>query len=289
MAGTRAHGIQDMVLLPGGVFLMGSGDDVPGAEGERPVHAVEVEPFWIDACTVSNADFATFADACGYVTDAERAGWSFVFAGLLRRGLGRTRSVAGARWWRQVSGADWRHPEGPGSTLAGRADHPVVHVSWRDAREYCATTGRRLPTEAEWEFAARGGAARDVYPWGDELERDGRHWMNVWQGRFPKENTLEDDYYATAPVDAFPPNGYGLHNVTGNVWEWTADWFDPGYYRSSPRVAPAGPERGTHRVIRGGSYLSQGSEGRRCSVATRGSGTPASSTGDVGFRCARDD
>ena len=185
----------------------------------------------------------------------------------------RPSAVVQAPWWRQVEGADWRHPEGPQSTLDDRADHPVVHVSWNDARAYCAWAGKRLPTEAEWEYAARGGLEQQPFPWGDELEPDGEHRMNVWQGTFPARQHRGDGYLGTAPVDAFPPNGYGLHNMTGNVWEWCADWFDPS---STPRARATtrGPATGTHRLMRGGSYLCHASYCYRYRVAARAAQPP---------------
>ena len=183
-------------------------------------------------------------DATGWSTDAERFGWSFVFAGLLADDFPDTRGVIGAEWWRQVHGADWRHPEGPDTGLDGRGDHPVVHVSWHDAIAYCRWTGTRLPTEAEWECAARGGRVGTAFPWGDDLEPGGEHRMNVFQGSFPGDNTAADGYLATAPVDTFAPNGFGLHNVTGNVWEWCEDWLDLGYYEHSGVQNPGGPADG---------------------------------------------
>jgi formylglycine-generating enzyme required for sulfatase activity len=265
------------------------GDDsawaYPG-DGEGPVHEVTVGPFEIDPHTVTNAAFATFVDATGHRTEAESYGWSFVFGAFLPADHPETQGVAGAEWWRQVFGADWRHPEGPGSSIEHRADHPVVHVSWNDAQAYCTWSGTRLPTEAEWEFAARAGSSTP-FPWGDELEPGGEHRMNVFQGTFPIDNTGDDGFLATAPVDSFPPNAFGLHNVTGNVWEWCQDWYSPDYYRTSPHDDPRGPTDGTTRVERGGSYLCHASYCRRYRVSARLGSEPASSTGNLGFRVAR--
>ncbi len=276
-----------MIALPGGTFLMGCDNEwaYPG-DGEAPVHAVDVAPFRIGATTVTNDYFATFVAATGHTTDAERFGWSFVFAGLLPDDHPDTRGVAQAEWWRQVEGATWRHPEGPRSDLDGRGEHPVVHVSWNDAVAYGAWSGTRLPTEAEWEYAARGGLAGATFPWGDDLEPDGAHRMNVFQGTFPGENTGADGHLGTAPVRSYPPNGYGIFETTGNVWEWTADWFDPQWYGRRSGRSPAGPPTGTHRVMRGGSYLCHASYCRRYRVAARSANTPDSSTGNLGFRVA---
>jgi formylglycine-generating enzyme required for sulfatase activity len=274
-----------MVDLIGGSFRMGtSGREAYPADGEAPVHNVDLSPFSVDSVAVSNARFEAFVSHTGFVTEAERYGWSFVFAGFLPDDFPDTAGVVNAPWWRQVYGADWRHPEGPDSGLANRADHPVVHVSWNDAQAYCRWANARLPTEAEWEYAARGGRGSSVYPWGDDLEPDGAHLMNVFQGTFPNDNTAADGYVGTAPVDSFPPNGFGLYNMTGNVWEWCTDWFDPAYYRSGARQDPTGPESGTHRVMRGGSYLCHASYCRRYRVAARSANTPDSSTGNLGFR-----
>ncbi len=211
-----------------------------------------------------------------------------MFGGLLPDDFPATRAVAAASWWRQVYGANWRHPQGPQSSLEGREEHPAVHVSWSDALNFCRWAGKRLPTEAEWEFAARGGLEGKRFPWGDELEPASEHLMNVWQGTFPSENTRADGYLGTCPVDAFPPNGYGLHNTTGNVWEWTADWFDVAFRQRDRRRDPVGPSTGTSRVQKGGSYLCHASYCRRYRIAARQASTPDSSTGNVGFRCAAD-
>jgi formylglycine-generating enzyme required for sulfatase activity len=278
-----------LVALAGGPFAMGDESEwsYPG-DGEGPVHEVVLAPFAIDPHTVTNARFAEFVDATGHVTDAQRYQWSFVFGGLLPDEFPPTRAVAGAPWWRQVYGADWRHPEGPQSSIGDRMDHPVVHVSWYDARAYCAWSGTRLPTEAEWEYAARGGTSTP-FPWGDDLEPGGEHAMNVFQGEFPAANTAADGYAGTAPVDAFSPNRFGLYNVTGNVWEWCADWYDPGAYAAiASRENPLGPEQGDRRVLRGGSYLCHASYCRRYRVSARYASEPDSSTGNVGFRVASD-
>ena len=208
-------------------------DAVPG-DGEGPVRDVRVAPFAIDAHCVSNQRFAAFVEATGHVTDAERFGWSFVFEGFLPAYLRDYDRVVAAPWWAAVPGATWRGPKVPGSDLADRADHPVVHVSCNDALAYCSWAWVRLPTEAEWEYAARGGLEQARYPWGDDLLPDGRHACNIWQGSFPTTNTLDDGWFGTAPVHAFEPNGFGLFNVAGNVWEWTADPWSV-----APRSTPA--------------------------------------------------
>ena len=277
------------VRIAGGEGLLGNADmHAYPDDGEGPVHRVQLAAFELAPHAVTNTEFGRFAEATGYRTEAERFGWSFVFGGLLPDDFPETRAVAAAPWWRQVEGASWRRPEGPQSSIGRRGDHPVVHVSWNDALAFCAWAGARLPTEAEWEYAARGGLEGRTYPWGDELEPGGEHRMNVWQGVFPNHNTLDDGYLGTAPVDAYAPNGYGLHNMTGNVWEWCADWFDPHAYARDRPDNPQGPPSGTHRVSRGGSYLCHASYCRRYRVAARNALTPDSSTGNTGFRCAVD-
>jgi formylglycine-generating enzyme len=278
-----------LVTVPEGRYHMGDVSEwsYPG-DGEGPVHDVELSTFRIDRTAVSNRHFAEFVEATGWRTDAERFEWSFVFGGLLPDDFPPTRGVESAPWWRQVMGADWRHPEGPHSDVSDRPDHPVVHVSWNDAQAYCAWSGTRLPTEAEWEIAARGGLDGMPFPWGDQLEPGGNHQMNVFQGEFPGGNTAADGYLGTAPVDAFGPNDYGLHNVCGNVWEWCADWLDVRYYGVSPVQAPSGPSSGTSRVQRGGSYLCHSSYCRRYRVSARFGNEPDSSSANVGFRVAAD-
>ncbi|NDL55823.1 formylglycine-generating enzyme family protein [Phytoactinopolyspora mesophila] len=277
-----------MTHLPGGTFLMGTdAQDGYPADGEGPAREVTLSPFWIDTTTVSNADFSVFTEATRWITVAERLGTSFVFAGFLPDNFPPTRGIAEAPWWREVHGADWRHPEGPDSTIDDRMNHPVVHITWRDARAYAKWAGKRLPTEAEWEYAARGGLVQNRYPWGNEREPGGQHRMNVWQGTFPTKNTAADGHTGTAPVDAYEPNGYGLYNMTGNVWEWCSDWFDPTWHLTGPSVDPAGPARTGRKSMRGGSHLCHASYCYRYRVDARSSNTPDSSAGNIGFRCVR--
>lgn len=277
-----------MIALAAGTFAMGT-DDPQGyvADGEGPAHDVDLSAFSVDATAVTVDDFAAFVDAVGHRTDAEAFGWSFVFAGVLPDEFEDTRGVAATPWWRQVFGADWSHPEGPHSSIGDRGDHPVVHVSWLDAMAYCAWAGTTLPTEAQWEYAARGGFDGATFPWGNDLEPDGRQVMNVWQGSFPDHNEEADGFYATAPVGSYPPNGYGLHEVTGNVWEWCADWFDPGFDRTTQGVNPLGSPTGAARVMKGGSYLCHASYCHRYRVAARAGNSPDTSTGHLGFRTVR--
>jgi sulfatase modifying factor 1 len=276
----------EFVDLSGGAFIMGSDEATrfPN-DGEGPAREVVMGPFRISPYAVTSARFAAFVEATGYVTDAERFGWSFVFHLFLPDDFGPTRAVHGAPWWRQVHGADWGHPAGPHSDLDGLADHPVSHVSWRDADAYCRWASVRLPTEAEWEYAARGGLVQNRYVWGDEFAPGGQTMCNIFEGDFPLHNTAEDGYVGTAPVDAFPPNGYGLFNMAGNVWEWCHDWFSATIDRDGERD-PSGPRVGLNRVIRGGSYLCHDSYCNRYRVAARTSSSPDSSTGNIGFRVA---
>jgi formylglycine-generating enzyme required for sulfatase activity len=283
--------LDGMVLIPGGEFLMGT-EDSEGfpSDGEGPVRPVRLSAFHIDAHAVSNDKFAGFVDATGYVTEAQHIGWSYVFAAFLpmalRRGASRPPRTP---WWCGVTGARWDQPEGPGSTLYGRGDHPVVHVSWNDAATYAAWAGKRLPTEAEWEYAARGGLEQKRYPWGDVLDADGAYHCNIWRGTFPSRNTAADGYRGTAPIDAFEPNGYGLYNTSGNVWEWCADWWATDHGPSDhPLIDPRGPDRGSDKVIRGGSHMCHVSYCNRYRVAARTANTPDAASGHAGFRCARD-
>jgi len=282
---------EGMIYLSGGEFLMGtnSNEGFP-RDGEGPVRTVKLNPFYMDPCTVTNSEFSEFIADTGYKTEAEQYGWSFVFSKFVSEQVAKTVTevVQNAPWWWAVKGAYWREPEGPDSTILDRMDHPVVHVSWNDAMAYCQWSGKRLPTEAEWEYAARGGLVQKRYPWGDRLNPDGKHMCNIWQGTFPEKNTGKDGYLGTAPAKSFPANGYGLYNVSGNVWEWCSDWFSPTYYTDGPCGNPKGPTSGKAKVTRGGSYLCHNSYCNRYRVAARSSNTPDSSTGNIGFRCAAD-
>lgn len=279
------------VDIPEGSFLMGDsfGEGYP-ADGELPAHQVRVQGFRMDATAVTNEQYAAFVAATDYRTEAERYGSSAVFHLVVnadRKDILGT--AAGAPWWLNVRGADWAHPLGRHSSWYGFADHPVVHVSHNDAIAYCRWAGRRLPTEAEWEYAARGGLKRNRYPWGDDLYGPkGEHLCNIWQGSFPMKNTVADGFLGTAPVRTFPPNGYGLYEVSGNVWEWCNDWFLPKYYRNAPADNPRGPTIGAGRVMRGGSFLCHDSYCNRYRVAARNSNTPESSSNNCGFRTAQD-
>lgn len=301
----------NMTSIPGGTFWMGSDDFYPE---ERPAHRVTVGAFRMDTHPVTVAEFRRFVADTGYVTTAEvapdPAEYPDADPSLLVPGSLVFTPPPGpvplddyTRWWSFVPGADWRHPEGPGSTVGGRERHPVTHVSWFDARAYAAWAGKDLPTEAEWEFAARGGLDRKTFVWGDEHEPKGRPGGNVWQGRFPWENLETDGFSGTSPVGHFRPNGYGLHDMAGNVWEWTADHFTANHAASGRNVAPASPcciptdprvdralehdprEAYPRRVIKGGSHLCAPNYCFRYRPAARQGDTEETSTCHIGFRC----
>ena len=297
---------EGMVWIPGGTYRLGS--DVHYAE-ERPAHDVTVRGFWMDAATVTNAQFAAFVAATGYVTVAERpldpAAYPGADPALLVPGALVFRMTRGpvdlrdvSQWWAYVPGANWRHPEGPGSDIGDRAEHPVVQVAYEDAAAYAAWRGAALPTEAEWEIAARGGLHGAEYCWGDSLTPGGRHMANIWQGEFPWQNTAEDGFVRTAPVKSFPANGYGLFDMAGNVWQWTTDWYAarrapetsdaccaPGRAREAS-YDPAQPAiRIPRKVIKGGSFLCAPSYCRRYRPAARHPEMIDTATSHIGFRC----
>ncbi|MEM1061184.1 MAG: formylglycine-generating enzyme family protein [Planctomycetota bacterium] len=312
-----------MVWVPGGTFAMGAGEDVPratapGQEGampdERPAHDVTLDGFWIDATEVTNREFLRFADATGYQTVAERTPTRDDFAGLPGAELIPDEAlVAGSvcfnpefdpatidrsnpLWtyavWEYVKDANWRQPGGPGTSIDDKLDHPVVHVAYEDAVAYCEWAGKRLPTEAEWEYAARGGLTGVDYPWGAERNPDGEWLNNIWQGEFPTKLETEDGHDTTAPVASFPPNAFGLHDMSGNVWEWCHDWYRPDYYANSPVKNPFGPassydpqEPGIpKRVQRGGSFMCSDDYCRGYRVTARMKGDPMTGSFHCGFR-----
>jgi formylglycine-generating enzyme len=282
--------VSDMVSLPGGRFLMGT-DYAHGfpLDGEGPVRPVTLSPFQIDRFPVTNDEFRAFVEATGHRTEAEIFGWSFVFWSHIAEERFEQLvedTVAAAPWWCKVPGAFWRQPEGEGSDVRERGRHPVVHVSWNDARAYGAWVSKSLPTEAQWEYAARGGLKQKLYPWGDELTPGGEHRCNVWQGKFPVEDTGEDGFRGSCSVDSFPANGFGIYSATGNVWEWCADWFHASF-SAKPQHDPVGPHDGQAKVMKGGSFLCHASYCNRYRVAARTSNTPDSSASNMGFRCVR--
>ena len=285
-----ADPLDGLIELPEGTFEMGNEENAYPADGEGPVREVTLSGFAISATAVTTAEFAEFVGATGHRTTAEVEGWSFVFAGLLPDDFPPTRGVLGAEWWRQVEGADWRHPEGPDSRLTADGDrwhHPVVHVSWLDAVGFAAWADGRLPTEAQWEYAARGGLDQKRLPWGDEIAPNGRHRCNIFTGTFPVEDTAEDGWAGTCPVDEYEPNGYGLYNCSGNVWEWCADWFTAHHSNEDSLPDPSGPPMGLDRVAKGGSYLCHDSYCHRYRVGARLGLLPDSTLGHHGFRLAR--
>jgi sulfatase modifying factor 1 len=299
---------EGMVWIPGGTFWMGCDDcDMPDTQ---PVHLVTVDGYWIDRTPVKNSQFAQFVKATGYLTVAERKPDPKDYPGVDANKL-----VAGSavfsppandvaldditQWWGYVPGASWKHPEGPGTTIEGREEHPVVHMAWTDAVAFAKWAGKRLPTEAEFEFAARGGMDRNRYAWGNDLKPGGAWAANIWQGRFPSNNLVEDGYERTSPVTAFPANNFGLYDVGGNVWQWCADWYRPDYFGSLATNGvtrnPQGPgdsydpqEPGiAKRVQKGGSFLCSDRYCSRYLAGSRGRGAVDSGGSNTGFRCVK--
>ena len=302
----KGTAMDGMVWIPGATFLMGSDRHYPE---EAPAHKVTVGGFWMDSGPVTNAEFARFARKTGHLTVAERAPDPADYPGARPELLVPFSTVFVApdhqvsladpySWWRPVPGADWRHPLGPGSSIRNRPDHPVVHVAWADVAAYAEWAGKQIPTEAEWELAARGGLDGAEFAWGDELNPDGRWMANTWQGEFPVQNTRDDGYEGTSPVGAFPANGYGLHDMIGNVWEWTSDWYG-GHPVDSPACCGGGravdareqsidrrdPARIPRKVMKGGSHLCAPNYCRRYRPSARMAQPVDTSTSHLGFRC----
>lgn len=285
---TAAAGPHDSIVwLDGGKSYCGTPRVLIKADGEH-MRATKVQPFGIDRFAVTNQRFAAFVEATGFTSEAERFGWSFVFKDELSPDMRPPASrVAGVPWWYRIDGARWDRPAGPGSSIGGIMDHPVVHVSRNDAAAFAAWAGGRLLTEAEWEFAARGG--KDVvYPWGDDDPPDDNPRCNIWQGRFPDTNLASDGFAATAPVGAFAPNGYGLCNMSGNAWEWCADAFRVKSVSAEGRVRDAAARRDDERVLKGGSYLCHRSYCHRYRIAARMGRSPDTTTSHIGFRLGYD-
>ena len=281
--------VRDWSLVPSGEYTVGSNDvDANPGDAEGPLRAVRLAEFLIAATVVTNREFAEFISATGYKTEAEQLGWSFVFHNLVApKAASKVRKwPAEAPWWHVVEGACWRWPGGRGSHIGGKENHPVVHVSWNDAVAYCQWSGTRLPTEIEWEVAARGGLANARYPWGDELRPGGRHMCNIWQGEFPTRDDAEDGFHGTCAVRSFPANGYGLFEVAGKVWEWCDDWWI-GLNRHPSETPPGAVQANSAKVMRGGSFLCHESYCNRYRVAARTSNPPDSAASNIGFRVVK--
>lgn len=286
-AAPTAPDIAEIADIPGGQALVGTDHPIFPTDGESPLRRKKIAAFRIDATTVTNARFAAFAAQTGYVTDAERMGDSLVFQGLLPKGAPPSRAVAQTPWWRMIEGADWRNPLGPGSADRLAPDHPVTHVSWNDATAFAAWAGGRLPTEAEWEHAARGGLADAPFPWGEAEPNDTDFQpCNIWQGRFPQHDTGLDGYVGTAPARSFAPNGYGLYNMVGNVWEMTSEVFRVRSLKKAVNAAHAG--KTGYKLSKGGSFLCHRSYCYRYRIAARNSTSPDTSTSHIGFRLVYD-
>ena len=263
-----------MAYIPGGTFVMGS--PRPATVDQRPAHSVDIDPFWLDQTPVTNRQFAIFIQQTDFQTTAERQGHSQVHDPFNGN-------------WKRIEGADWKHPKGPNSSLAGRLDYPVVHISWYDATAYATWAGKRLPTEAEFEFSSRAGIGDHRYPWGNNLKQDHQYRANYWQGQFPGKNHGDDGFFGLAPVKSFPPNQFALYDIAGNVWQWCADRYQADYYARSPTNNPTGPTEGETRVCRGGSWLAtvNNPDNDPLQVAFRNHAPPSQTSNQIGFRCAK--
>lgn len=268
--------------------FIGTNRPVHAEDGEGPARPVHLSGFELEISTVTNERFAAFVAATGYATQAEHFGWSPVFTGLLEPGTVPVPAKGPVPWWVRVDGASWKAPEGPGTGIAGRENHPVVQVSWHDAQAFARWCGGRLPTEAEWEHAARGGLEDPRFPWGEEEPDDSLIMCNIWQGEFPVENTLADGYLGTSPVRTYAPNGAGLYDMAGNVWEWTADAFRTSQLGARARLRDEHAARNSEKVLKGGSFLCHRRHCYRYRIAARSAMSPESATGNVGFRVAYD-
>ncbi len=306
-----------MVYIPGGTFMMG-GDNEQASRDEYPKHSVTISPFWMDETEVTNAQFKVFVDETGYVTTAEqKPDWeelrktlppgtpappseALVPASLVFHQTKKSVDLNNVNaWWQWIPGASWKNPQGPGSNVTAKENFPVVHVSWYDAMAYCKWANKRLPTEAEWEFAARGGLINNIYPWGNEHVSKGLPKTNSWEGEFPYLNQQKDGYIKSAPVKSFLPNPYGLYDISGNVWEWCSDWYDAEYYQrlaNSTAVNPAGPQKSLDpqepytpkKSLRGGSFLCNDSYCSGYRVARRMKSSPDTGLEHTGFRCVKE-
>lgn len=290
-----------MAFIPGGTFVMGS-DDEQARPDEQPLHTVQIADFWMDSTEVTNRDFLAFTEATGYTTTAEKD-FSYTLpdgtqvqqkAGSLVFSVPANDHAGVVDWWQFVEGANWRHPQGPGSDIEGKEDFPVVHISWYDAVAYARWCGKRLPTEAEWEYAARSGKAGMRYPWGNEPVTEGKIKCNSWNGRFPYQNTATDGYTRSAPVKQYPANATGLYDMAGNVWEWCSDWYGVDFYAVSKKntnlkVRTENTDSlSGEKVMRGGSFLCNDSYCSGFRVAARMKTSPETSLEHTGFRCVKD-
>lgn len=279
-----------MAFIKGGTFQMGLEKAIIQLDGESPARMVTVHSFYMDKYEVSNAEFELFVNSTGYITEAETFGDSFVMEGMISDKIKAdiTQAVAAAPWWLPVKGADWRHPFGPDTDIKESMYNPVLHVSWNDAVKFCEWAGKRLPTEAEWEYACRDGKKDRLFPWGNKENPHGETRMNIWQGDFPQSNSGEDGFVGPCPVTEFvPQTTTGLNNMVGNAWEWVSDWWTTTH-TTTPKTNPKGPKSGTDKVKKGGSYMCIKSHCYRYRCGARSQNTPDSSASNLGFRCAAD-